>query len=381
MQLIPIDEVQHKLIPGTPLPWNVRNAQGTLLLAKGAPLTDENMVEAVRNRGMFVDASDLVNTPSNDEEERQPESLAHRWFALNERLGSQLRAVNQPNFLQRIQESVTQIVSLVDTNPDEVIFLTVRHDHTRFGGYGVSHSLHVATLCALLSRQMKWADDGRASLVGAALTMNLSILDLQGSLATRGGAPSPAERELINEHPTASAQMLREAGLTDSAWLSTVEQHHEIEGGKGYPAGMQTPGEMSQIVRFVDSFTAKHSPRAGRKSLPAQQAARDLFLQSSGNPVASMLIKEMGIYPPGCYVKLVSGEIAVVTHRGDSAKTPIVAALTRANGDVRSHPLRRDTSISTHAITGTVPDQAVKLRVGAEDLYERRPVPGQFGYA
>ncbi|MFN7856297.1 MAG: hypothetical protein ACK5OA_06910, partial [Acidovorax sp.] len=192
MQLVPIDEVKHKLIPGTPLPWNVRNAQGTLLLAKGAPLTDDAMVEAVRNRGMFVDASDLVSTPSNDEEERQPESLAHRWFALGERLGSQLRAVNQPNFLQRIQESVTQIISLVDTNPDEVIFLTVRHDHTRFNGYGVSHSLHVATLCALLSRQMQWADDGRTSLVGAGLTMNLSILDLQGTLASRGGPPTPA---------------------------------------------------------------------------------------------------------------------------------------------------------------------------------------------
>lgn len=136
---------------------------------------------------------------------------------------------------------------------------------------------------------------------------------------------------------------------------------------------------MSQIVRFIDNFTAKHSPRASRKPLPAQQAARDLFMQSSGNPLASLLIKELGIYPPGCYVKLASGEIAVVTHRGESAKTPRVAAVTSPNGDVRSQPLRRDTSLPTHAITGTVPSQAVKLRVGAQDLYERRTGPVQFG--
>jgi HD-GYP domain-containing protein (c-di-GMP phosphodiesterase class II) len=274
---------------------------------------------------------------------------------------------------------VAQIIALADSNADEVIFLIVRHDHTRFASYGVAHSLHTATLCALLSRQMQWTAADRMSLVGAALTMNLSMLDLQGVLASRGTPPTPAERRLIQDHPATSARWLRDAGLTDSHWLSAVEHHHEVNGGGGYPHGLHTPGEMSQIVRFIDSFTAKHSPRASRKPLPAQQAARDLFLQSSGNPLASLLIKELGIYPPGCYVKLASGEIAVVTHRGASAKTPLVAALTGRTGDALSQPLRRDTSNPGHAIAATVPDQAVKLQVGAEDLYERRLGPVQFG--
>ncbi|AOG23859.1 HD-GYP domain-containing protein [Acidovorax sp. RAC01] len=379
MQLVPIEEVQHKLVPGMALPWNVRNAQGVLLLAKGSPLPTEGMVEVLRRRGVFVDVTDLASVQGGEGEDRQPASLAHRWYTLADRLGSQLRAVDQPTFIQRIQESVSQVITLVDADADEVIFLIVRHDHARFSSYGVAHSLHTATLCALLSQQMQWTVADRISLVGAALTMNLSMLDLQGVLASRSTPPTPAERRSIHEHPATSARWLREAGLTDSAWLGAVEQHHEVSGGGGYPQGLHTPGEMSQIVRFIDNFTAKHSPRASRKPLPAQQAARDLFMQSSGNPLASLLIKELGIYPPGCYVKLASGEIAVVTHRGESAKTPRVAAVTSPNGDVRSQPLRRDTSLPTHAITGTVPSQAVKLRVGAQDLYERRTGPVQFG--
>ena len=128
-------------------------------------------------------------------------------------------------------------------------------------------------------------------------------------------------------------------------------------------------------MRFIDSFTAKHSPRATRAPLPAQQAARDLFVQSSGDPLASLLIKELGIFPPGCYVQLASGEIAVVTHRSESAKAPLVAALTNRHGDALGQPIPRDTSRPGQGIVGTAPAKAVKLQVSAEDLYERRGAP------
>ncbi len=372
MHLVPIKDIQHRLLPGIALPWNVRDAQGTLLLAKGLLVTDEVMATTLRQRGAFVDAIDLPPVPECEAEARVPASLVQRWHALEDRLGSVLRAVEQPSFLARVQEAVAQVAALAHGNTNELIFLVLRHDHARFSGYGVAHSLHTATLCSLLSRQLHWSQADRASLIGAALTMNLSMLDLQGVMAARGTGPSASERQQIHDHPHASARCLRAAGLADSAWLGAVEQHHEIGGGGGYPQGLNAPGEMSQMVRFIDSFMAKHSPRAGRKPLPAQQAARELFLQSSRDPLASLLIKELGIYPPGCYVKLASGEIAVVTHRGASAKTPIVAALTNRSGDALGQPIPRDTSRPGHGIVGTVPDQAVKLQVSAEDLYERR---------
>lgn len=371
MQLIPIEEVQHKLQPGVPLPWNVRTAQGSLLLAKGHLVTDEDMATALRQRGAFVDVLDLTSGSHNDVDDRVSASLAQRWYALEARLGKVLRAVQAPSFLQRVQEAVAEVVAFTGGNTDELIFLIIRHDHTRFSGYGTAHSLHTAVLCGLLIRRLDWQPGARDSLLGAALTMNLSMLDLQGMLAGTGASPTPAERQIIHEHPLTSARWLREAGLTDAAWIEAVEQHHEVPGGGGYPQGLHAPGEMSQMVRFIDSFAAKHSPRAGRKPLPAPQAARDLFMQSSGNPLASLLIKELGIYPPGCYVTLASGEIAVVTHRGESAKTPIVAALTNRHGEALSQPIRRDTSRTGYGIVGTAPDKAVKRQMSAEDLYER----------
>lgn len=371
MNLIPLDQVQEQLKPGAPLPWNLRDVQGTLLLAKGIIVWDQATFTNLLHRGAFVDAGEIRRA---SEEAVVPalQPFTTRWATVQDRLGGVLQMAEQSNFLTRVSELIKPVKLLTDENPDELIFLILRHDHTRYSNYGIAHSMHTAALCGLLAKRMGWDDQQRHSLVGASLTMNLSILHLQGVLAGRGSPPTPAERQKIQDHPSLSADMLRKSGLTDEAWLNAIEHHHEVPGGKGYPHGIEDPDEMSQLVRFCDSFIAKHSPRKGRPPLPAHQAARDLFVQGSGNPVASLLIKELGIYPPGCFVKLASGEIAIVTNRGETAKTPVVAALTNRLGDALSQPIRRDTSSADHAIVTTVSDDAVRFKISAEVLYERR---------
>jgi hypothetical protein len=88
--------------------------------------------------------------------------------------------------------------------------------------------------------------------------------------------------------------------------------------------------------------------------------------------LAAVLIKEFGIYPPGCFVKLASGETAIVIKRGVSANAPIVAALTNRNGDVLNQPVSRDTAVPANAITSTIPDKAVMVRLNVEKLYDLR---------
>ena len=44
----------------------------------------------------------------------------------------------------------------------------------------------------------------------------------------------------------------------------------------------------------------------------ADVAGRQMFMQDPGHPMTAALVKEFGIYPPGCHVRLASGELAVV---------------------------------------------------------------------
>jgi HD-GYP domain-containing protein (c-di-GMP phosphodiesterase class II) len=310
---------------------------------------------------------------SEDAYDDQEDTLPNRWQALEARIGGLLRAPNDGLFLARLRQTLAAVVSTAQQHADELVYLILRHDHSRLSNYGVAHALHCAALCAVLAQRIGWSGTRCVSLVGAALTMNLSILDLQGRLASEGLPPTEAEREEIDQHPLASARMMRAAGLNDSEWLDAIEQHHEVHGGTGYPNKLQGPTEMSQLLRLVDIFTAKHSPRTGRGPLPAHQAARELFLQSRNDPFASILIKELGIYPPGCFVLLAGGEIAVVTHVGETARTPKVAVIINRHGEALMQPLRRDTALPLFAIQKTVPDRLVRVSVSADVLYGRRP--------
>jgi HD-GYP domain-containing protein (c-di-GMP phosphodiesterase class II) len=372
MKLIPLSQVSHALQPGVALPWGVRDGDGKLLLAKGFLVRDMGMLNTLLTRGMFVDVVDTTEEPDSPV---PLQTMTDRWTGLEARLGTVLRSTTERYFLQRVQESVEMIAGLTQGNTDLLLFLILRHDHSRLANYGVVHSLHTAALCGLLSRRLGWSEDRRQSLLGAALTMNIAMLELQGNLASRGTTPTalaPQERQVIDDHPTASTRILREAGLTDEDRLDAVEHHHEVPGGGGYPHKLTQPGEMSQLLRFVDCFTAKHSPRAGRKPQPAHKAARELFTHSNGNPMAALIIKEFGIYPPGCHVKLASGEMAIVTQRGASANTPVVAAITNRRGEPMQQPLRRDTAKPDHAIVASVPDHEVMVRVPMEKLYDRK---------
>lgn len=369
MKLIPLSKVRQAMHAGVTLPWGVRDASGTLLLAKGNVVADERALQALLVRGVFVDEDEAGGAINRVEKPKQEVSLISLWSSMESRLGTLLRTPNDPHFLERVNDAITKIMHMTNGNVDLLIFLIMRHDHSRLANYGITHSLHSAAVSGLLSRRLDWPERQRRSLVGAALTMNLSMLDLQGRLAIGGVRPTPQERALIDTHSTDSTHYLRSAGLTDDIWLNAVEQHHEEVSGAGYPNKLQQPTQEARLVHVVDTFTAKHSPRAGRTPQPAQKAARDLYVQSMGDPLAGLLIKEFGIYPPGCYVKLTSGEMAIVTHRGATANAPTVAAVTNKNGDQLSLPMRRDTSLAAHAILSTVPEASVMTRISVETLY------------
>ena len=298
-------------------------------------------------------------------------SSTSSWTALEARLNGLLRTPGDSQFLVKVRDAVTQINATAKGRIDQLIYLILRHDHSRPTNASVSQALHTSALCWVLASRLDWSTERITSLMGAALTMNLGMLELQGMLASRGDAPTPQERDAIRAHPLESARLLREAGLDDAEWLLTVEQHHERPGGGGYPTGMAEPTEMSQLLRFVDIFVAKHSRRTGRTPVPAHQAARDLFLEANGDPMVRLLIKELGIYPPGCYVKLANGETGVVTRVGEMANKPTVACFVTAEGSVLARPVRRDTAVAAYAIVSTVPDSAIKVTLSADKLYER----------
>ncbi|CAM3819101.1 HD-GYP domain-containing protein [Roseateles saccharophilus] len=374
MKLVPILQVGGHIKAGAALPFGVRDAEGKLLLAKGQIVPSEQMREALLNRGVFVDMDELRDASARgaDGGVAAGEDFFGRWEGLQTRLSTLLRAPQEPLFLPRVKECAAQLIGWVERFTDQMLFVVVQHDHSRHEVYGLAHLLHTAAVCAVVSRRLGWAPERQRSLVGAALTMNLSIIDLQGRLASRGGKLQPPQRAAINRHPDEAVAWLRNAGLDDAEWLSAVAQHHEQPGGGGYPQGLAEPCETAQLLRLADIFLAKLASRGGRAGLPAPQAAKLLYTGSNGHPFAALLVKEFGMFPPGTLVKLASGETAVAVRRGASGSTPLVSAVMNRHGDPLGAPVRRDSAQAEYAITGLAAPQTLRVKLSPHQLFDRR---------
>jgi len=170
-----------------PLPFGVRDEDGKLLLAKGQWLADANQLAALLDRGAYVDAEELrlqQEAAKGAEAPASKQTLFDQWEQLIRRLDRVLRGVAEPGLPERVDELATALLSLQRRDPDIGIYLAIRQDERRLPLYGLTHSLYTAMACSLAVGRLGWSDADTLRLVAAALTMNLSIFELQGRLAT-----------------------------------------------------------------------------------------------------------------------------------------------------------------------------------------------------
>lgn len=376
MAQITLTQVNAQMQCGEPLKWDVFDENGKLLLARGYVIHSQEVLERLRKRGVYVDfeyekkrieekmmlISASAATP--------PASFDEDWERLGTLISDVLRNYLSPVFLQNIAEAESIIINSTHQHPDQLIYSIVQHKQDDLNAYGILHSIHVAAVCNILATRLKWPSSKRKSIINAALTMNLSIIDLQGNLAANDNGLTAEQRQIIHHHPTESVRMLREIGVTDEEWLEAVAHHHEQPNGKGYPAGLTgTLSDTSQMLRFADIFMAKFSARKNRKPVPARQAAKDVFLSSNNHPIASALLKEFGIYPPGCYVLLESGEHGIVIKRTERADAPLVAILSDKHGQPVSETIWRETALPRFAIVRTLPSHEMDHTFSKSRLY------------
>ena len=367
MQYAELSVLKQRVLVGNPLPFNVRDADRSLLLARGHVVASHAQMEALFERGALVDIDELK--ARSDEVSAAPrERLPELWRSCMDEVGHALQTSPHAGYTAALEDAAAPVLALIERDPDLAIFQVLRQENSSHLQYGVTHSVHSAITVHMVAQRLRWDAEATQRVFKAALTMNLSMFELQGELSQQTAPLTEAQREAIHSHPQRSVEMLELAGVTDRAWLDSVAQHHEVAGGSGYPTGLSEVSETAALLRRADIYTAKLSGRAKRDAMTADQAGRQMFMQDPGHPMSAALAKEFGVYPPGCHVALVTGELAIVIQRGQTVTTPIVAAITNERGAALAEPVRRDTSRKGQAIVGVVADRKVNVRVPTAKL-------------
>lgn len=368
MHHTPLSLVQHRVLAGQPLPFNVYRPDATLLLARGQVLQTPQQIQALLDRGSLVDLNELQGDTSPDVFAAPRSALPGLWRDSMKRVGELLRKAPDSSFHSALDDAAVPLQQLIARDPDLAIFQVLRQEGNAHVQYGLSHSVHAAIVARLVAGRLGWAEEELQRAFKAALTMNVSMVELQGQLAEQLSPPDAAQRAQIMAHPTRSRELLEMAGVDDPVWLLAVEQHHEERDGSGYPAGLREPSELATLLHRADVYSAKLSSRATRDAESADRAGREIFMQDPGHPVCAALVKEFGVYPPGCFVALASGETGVVVKRGPTVMTPIVAAVTNAYGSPLREPVRRETMMPLHAIVGVLPARQMRAPVALDKL-------------
>ncbi len=359
--------VKHRVFPGAPLPFNVRDADRTLLLARGQMVESHAQLDALFVRGALVDISELVN--ARDEVLKAPrEALPRMWATCLDKVGQALQSATAKDFRGGLDEAAAPVQALIERDPDLAIFQVLRHGACEDLAYGALRSLQTAITGQLVAQRLGWEAEQCERLFKVALTMNISMLALQGQLARQRTAPTPAQRKDLQTHPMRSVRMLQLAGVTDEAWLGAVLHHHEQEDGSGYPSGATQISDLASLARRADLYTSKLASRSTRDALAADMAGRQMFMQDPGHPMTAALVREFGIYPPGCYVRLASGALALVVARGATITTPVVATLTNDRGLPLVQPERRPTDSEAHAVVGVVGERQAQVQLPLDRL-------------
>lgn len=361
---LPLAEVLDLMVVGQPLPFHVLDPQERRLLAEGNVVLSDTQLEMLVARGAWVhsEAAAAIRrfrasaVPGGAAPgANRAHTLFDHWEHMVWDLDSVLRKVlaGKPA-AQFLDDLAADLLKLVARDLDVALFVTIRQTEVRYALYALQHALHSATVLTVLTQQLGWPAEQVKRLVLAALTMNVSTLELQAVMAQQTDPPTTRQRDQIRAHPYESERLLRLAGVSDDDWLAAVRDHHERPDGTGYPRGLTQVGDLAHALRLGDVFTAKISPRAIRQAMPIQVAAKQLFQEEKGGPLAVGLIKALGLYPPGELVQLKSGEIAVVTHRGLNPTTPRVACITNRVGKAVASTEPRDTGKPEFAIVAAL---------------------------
>lgn len=356
-----------RVVVGRPLPFNVYDHDRTLLLARGQVVGDETQRTALLERGALVDLAEIQGLHARIQHAQRAE-LPGLWAEQMDQLTDTLRQCDQPGFKSALESTAPAVMALVERDPDLAIFQVLRQEANAHAQYGIDHSVHTAITTQLVAQRLGWPADEAQRAFRVALTMNIGMLELQGQLAEQTTPPTEAQRAAILAHPALGRTLLEMAGVTDEAWLEAVAQHHESPDGQGYPNGITDPSPVADLVRRADIYTAKLSSRKGRDAIAADQAGRQMFMQDPGHPMTAALVKEFGVYPPGCWVRLASGELGIVVRRGPTVVAPEVAVLTTPRGAPLPAPVRRDTAQKAHAVQAVLGAREPRPRLSSAQL-------------
>lgn len=189
------------------------------------------------------------------------------------------------------------------------------------------HALNTMTLCMLVGKKARLSERGLADLALGALAHDAGKAQIPVQIL-KSSARKKHEEEFYRQHVQYSTQFASQSGVFSREALAIIADHHEAMNGSGWPVGKKDLSAGARILALVDRYDRLCTPEApDREPLMPAEALATIFRNEADkfDPVlVRLLIKLLGVYPPGTVVQLSDGALALVVSPGPQSLKPKV---------------------------------------------------------
>lgn len=223
--------------------------------------------------------------------------------------------INKPAAtLEEMAQLVDQMVLAFLEHPE----VTLHVMSEKCGGEEIYfHSLNVSVLGMMLTKELGFTGEQARILGTGALLHDIGLMEVPDRvLKKRPDEYTKAERELRAMHCEYGLRLGQRLGLAPDV-LAIIYQHHEMADGSGYPLGLKLdrislPARVVGLVNFYDNLC---NPTDLAQAMTPHEALSFMFAQRRNKfdaKVLQLMIRSLGVYPPGSIVKLSNDAIALV---------------------------------------------------------------------
>lgn len=229
--------------------------------------------------------------------------------------------------LASVDDIASEITSSLINNQNALASLMRKRS---MDAYLLEHSVNVSVLMGVMVRSLGYREDIVKELVLGAFLHDIGKVRVPDEILHKPGKLTEDEWGEMKRHVDYGIEALAEVDGISPLAKSICAQHHEKLDGTGYPYGLdrtQLPRH-TRIASVVDVYDAVTADRCYHKGMEPTTALKKMLTWTGDHLDKDMvyqLIRCLGVYPPGSFVELESGHIAMVQeHHPATPNRPVV---------------------------------------------------------
>ena len=212
------------------------------------------------------------------------------------------------NLSSQPQSSREEAAKLVNQMADSVLTERDVAIHAISGGKSKHenyvHSLNVTVLALMLAKSLDMTEKDAQELGMAAIFHDV------------GKEESPLNKSFVDLHCEIGARIALQAGLSDRI-SRIILQHHEYVDGSGFPMHLKEEkiDPLARVLTIVNEYDRLCNPNNLGDAMTPYEALSHMFVKlphKFDSIVLRLLIKSLGVYPPGSIVQLSNGAYGIV---------------------------------------------------------------------